>query len=239
MISLAIIQARYNSSRLRGKVMKRIGEKTVLSHVLSRASRIKGIDNVCCAISEDKESDIIVDEAEKNGALIYRGSEKDVLERYYLAAKFFKADRILRITSDCPLIDPEVCQMVIDLFDSAEVDYVANNMPPSWPHGLDCEFFSYEWLEEAHLKAKKIPEREHVTPYIRTNSRSKKLNLSCPTENLANNRWTLDTERDLEFFETLFTELGNSIEVMGWRDILDFIIRDRSLLPNQTWKNLI
>lgn len=220
MKTVAIIQARYGSSRLPGKVLKVLGGQTVLAHVLNRSHRIKGVDEVCCAVSEETESDSVAEEGKRNGAIVVRGSEKDVLERYYTAAKLTNADNIMRITSDCPVIDPEVCQLVIDEFESSGADYGCNNLPPSWPHGLDCEIFRFEWLEKAFVEARKPSEREHVTPFIRNHPDVKKINVPCPLENVESHRWTLDTQQDYDFFKLLFEKAGKKSCDMSWQDIL-------------------
>jgi len=226
MKKVVIIQARLGSSRLPGKVLLKLGEETVLSHVLDRCKRISDIDLVCCAISDDHESDVVAAEAEKLGVCVVRGSEHDVLNRYYIAAKETDADIILRVTSDCPLIDPEVCADVIAQFERTTADYACNNLPPSWPHGLDCEVMKFEHLENANRDAKKPSEREHVTPYIRNNIDIVKVNLTCPIQGVAGQRWTLDTPQDYKFFQELFKRTDNTCGKMTWKEILNSMDSD-------------
>ena len=150
-----IVQARMSSTRLPGKVMLELAGRSVLSHVLERCQAIPGTDVVCCATVTGRDGDPIAAEAESCGAAVFRGKEMDVLDRYYRAAQSLKASTILRVTSDCPVIDPQICGRVLDLLHREEADYACNNMPPSWPHGLDCEAFSFAWLERAAREAKR------------------------------------------------------------------------------------
>lgn len=159
-----IVQARIGSSRLPGKVLMRLGDRTVLAHVLERCLAICGIDVVCCAVPDGPADDRVAEEARRSGAEVFRGSETDVLDRYYRAAATFRLDVILRVTADCPLLDPGVCGDVLSLRSAAGADYVCNNLPPSWPHGLDCEAMTFAWLERAAHEASQPYEREHVTP---------------------------------------------------------------------------
>ena len=139
MRTAVIIQARMTSTRLPGKVMLDLGGRTVIDHVLSRCKVIRGVDVVCCAVPRTAESRPILDIAEALEIETFEGSEHDVLARYWEAGKALKADVVLRVTSDCPLIDPLVCSEVLALIRSKEAEFACNNMPPTWPHGLDCE----------------------------------------------------------------------------------------------------
>jgi spore coat polysaccharide biosynthesis protein SpsF (cytidylyltransferase family) len=130
------------------------------------------------------------------------------LARYHLAAKSVGVEAILRVTSDCPLIDPDNCAAVLRLVSDGNADFAANNMPPSWPHGLDCEAFSFNLLERAHKQAQCAHEREHVGPYMRRLSDIRKLNYPAPPEsNLSRHRWTVDTPSDFEFVRHLIPKL--------------------------------
>lgn len=210
------------STRLPGKVMRLLNGESVLGHVLRRAQKIPGVDYVCCATVDSSESDPILIECESLGVKVYQGSELDVLRRYTEAASWLKADYILRITSDCPLIDPDICRNTLSLFMDNAADYASNNMPPSWPHGLDCEVISREWLEYADMNASDPQEREHVTNYIREHESAKRVNLHCPHGDLSGYRWTLDTPEDWNFFESLFRHLGDAVSVK-WEEVLDVI----------------
>lgn len=203
-LTAVITQAHMGSTRLPGKVMMPLAGKTVLAHVIERCRAIADVDVVCCATTEAADDDAIVAEAERCGARVFRGSESDVLARYWGAAKMLGAEVIMRITSDCPLIDPEVCAAVIRLRAERGVDYAANNMPPGWPHGLDCEVFTFAALDHAAREARAPDEREHVTPWIRTHPAIGRANLAGPGGPLIEHRWTLDFPEDMQFFQAVF-----------------------------------
>ncbi len=219
MNTVLIIQARMSSSRLPGKVLNRLGDRTVLGHVLSRALVVPGVDAVCCATVDTPDCNPVVEEAERYGVEVFRGSEKDVLDRYHKAALALGADVVMRITSDCPVIDPAVCGEVLALRRAHAADYATNNMPPSWPHGLDCEVFTFDWLDRAAREAVKPSEREHVSPFIRTHPDATRVNLSGPGQPYDTYRWTLDTPRDMEFFEALVDAAPDNVLPLAWRDI--------------------
>lgn len=203
-LTAVITQARMGSSRLPGKVMMPLAGKTVLAHVIERCQAIAGVDVVCCATTGAASDDPIVAEAERCGARVFRGSETDVLARYHGAAGMLGADIVMRVTSDCPLIDPDVCADVIRLRAARGADYAANNMPPSWPHGLDCEAFTADALARAAREAREPYEREHVTPWIRTHPTIRRANLAGPGGTLIEHRWTLDFPEDMQFFQAVF-----------------------------------
>ncbi len=202
MKTVVIIQARMTSSRLPGKVILPLGQGTVLAEVLKRSKAIQGIDEVCCAIPIGEIHDVLVPEIEKYGCTVYRGSETNVLERYYEAAKFLNADVIMRITSDCPLINSEVCADVLSLHMKNNAQYTCNNMPPSWPHGYDCEVFGIKELEDAMQYSTLPDDFEHVTEWMR---RSLVVhNLQNPNGNERHLRITLDTPEDYEFIKNYY-----------------------------------
>lgn len=195
------------STRLPGKVLLKLGNATVLEHALRRCMAIPHIDGVCCAVPEGADCDPVAVVAERAGAAVFRGSEDDVLDRYAGAARFMEADVVLRATSDCPLLDPGVCADVIALRARHYADFACNNMPPSWPHGLDCEAVTMAWLERARREAAKRFEREHVTPYVRNHPDALKVSLEGPGGGISRHRWTLDNERDWTFFKALWPRL--------------------------------
>lgn len=199
---VVIVQARMTSSRLPGKVMLPLGDKTVLGQVLVRCSQIEGIDVVCSAIPVGQEHDILVEESKKYGAVVFRGPEKNVLERYYEAAKMCKADIIMRVTSDCPLINPSVCSKVLKSHIKNNAAYSCNNMPPTWPHGYDCEVFGMSELKNAMRYSALPDDFEHVTEWKR---RSLKVNnIKNPNGNEQHIRITLDTLEDYEVIKHFF-----------------------------------
>lgn len=217
------------STRLRGKVLMEVGGTTVLRHVLGRCRAIAGADVVCCAIPDGADSDPVAAEARRTGVEVFRGSEADVLDRYWQAARALKADIVMRVTSDCPLIDPAVAAEVLRLRAKQGIDYVCNNMPPTWPHGLDCEALTFAWLERAAREANKPYDREHVTPFVRAHPESRKANLPCPVPGVVKHRWTLDTPADLAFMRALFSRLPAGPAGYGWRVPLGLIEADPSL----------
>ncbi len=201
-----IVQARMTSSRLPGKVMLPLGSKTVLGEVLTRCWQINRINQVCCAIPIGAEHDILEEEIKKYKAILFRGSENNVLERYYEAAKFLKADIIMRITSDCPLINSEVCGKVLEKHIITCSEYTCNNMPPTWPHGYDCEVFGINQLKEAVINSYLPQDFEHVTTWMRRSL--KVLNLENPNGNQYSDRITLDTIEDYKKISEIFNEIS-------------------------------
>lgn len=205
-----IVQARMRSSRLPGKVMRRIAGRTILDYVLARCSRVPGVDRVVCATVDSADCDPIADEARRLGAVVFRGSEMDVIERYRRAAEAVGADTIMRVTSDCPLIDPSVCGAVLRLRKQRNTDYACNNMPPSWPHGLDCEAFTLDALKRADA-ATTGEDREYPTRVMRSDARWSKVSLLGPGGDWTNMRLTLDTPADWAFFEALLPRLSDPV----------------------------
>ena len=227
--TVGIVQARTGSTRLPGKVLKPLGGDTALFQVLRRVAAIPALESVVCATSDRPEDDVIATEAKRCGAEVYRGSLDDVLTRYLGAAKMANADVILRVTSDCPLIDPDVCGEVIALRASSDADFATNNTPPGFPVGLDCETFTLDALERAERDAKDTIEREHVTPWLRTNSDVRHANLDGPGGRFVEQRWTLDYPEDYAFFAALFDALPPPPEIPGWRDVFATVMGDAEL----------
>jgi glutamate-1-semialdehyde 2,1-aminomutase/spore coat polysaccharide biosynthesis protein SpsF len=223
MTTAIIIQARMRSSRLPGKVMLDLGGRTVLSHVIERCRAVSSADAVCIATVDSPPEDPIADEACRCGAAVFRGSENDVLARYHHAAVSLGATTVMRVTSDCPLIDPDVCEMVLAEHRRGGWDYTANNLARSWPHGLDCEAMTAGALARAHASASQPAEREHVTPWLRRNPHLRRANVGCPEPNLAGLRWTLDYPEDIAFFRALWTYLPKGA-LTGWRQVCDHLL---------------
>ena len=170
----AIIQARMGSQRLPGKVLKKAyKDLTLIEVLLKRLSQSKLIDNIVIATSENKDNEPLIDLVKRLNYDIYIGSEDNVLDRYYQAAKLDAADIVVRITGDCPLVDPSLVDDVISKIISSKLDYVSNNYPPTYPDGLDVEAFKFESLEIANNLADKPHQKEHVTPYFRESGKFK------------------------------------------------------------------
>lgn len=217
-----VVQARVGSTRLPGKVLRTLRGKTVLAHALARCAAIPGIDAVVCATSDLAQDDPIVAEAERVGARVFRGSQDDVLARYLGAAEGEAADIVLRVTSDCPLIDPDVCRAVLDLRESAGADYASNNMPRLYPHGLDCEAFTTAALRKSSTATGLPFDHEHVTPWLRRAAGLKRANLLGPGWPASMHRWTLDYPEDLDFFRAVFDALDDP-ERASMQDVLSLL----------------
>jgi len=229
MKAVAIVQARASSTRLPGKVLMDLGGHSVLWHVLTRCASIPGIDEVCCAVPEGADHDPVAAEAEAAGADTYRGAEHDVLDRYREAARATAADVILRVTSDCPLIDPWLCGEVLEAVRHG-ADYAANNFTHGYPHGLDCEAFTRDSLELCWVRAEREAEREHVTPWLRTANGIDRVSLEGPGGDAASWRWTLDYPEDLDFLRSVCARLGPSASTAGWQEVADLLRREPALL---------
>lgn len=200
--TVAIIQARMTSSRLPGKSMIDIAGKPTLQHVIERVKRMKMIDGIVCALPDGEISKTMMELANSMGVGIVLGSEHNVLERYYFAARRVDASFIVRITADCPLLDPAVADRVVQLRKFKSAEYASNVWPRSFPKGLDVECFTYSTLKRAHQMAETAEEREHVTLWMTKNAA--RTNLASGRWDLADRRWTLDTPEDLEFIRSVF-----------------------------------
>lgn len=222
---ICVVQARVGSTRLPGKVLKEICGKSVLQHVIERLGRVKIIDDLIIATTELETDDQIVDECLKLDVKYFRGSEKDVLSRYYLAAKKNQADVVVRVTSDCPLIDPETVEKIIDcyLMNREVNDYVSNTIDRTFPRGLDAEVFSFVSLEKSFLSATKEYEREHVTPYIYQHPDEFKIFQYKNEIDYSDYRWTLDTEEDFQVIKIIYEALYEGNQKFDFAEILDFV----------------
>jgi spore coat polysaccharide biosynthesis protein SpsF len=231
-----IVQARMTSTRLPGKVLKDIGGASALKRCLDRCRRIPGMDSLIVAVPDTEEDEPVAREALLCGASVVRGHPSDVLNRYAKAARAGEASVVMRVTSDCPLIDPAICGRVIELFERSGADYACNNMPARFPHGLDCEVFKAEALLRADLEAKDPYDREHVTPWIRKNKHYVHACLLGPGRGLETLRWTLDQADDLEFFRALFRTFGPRAPVASAAELAAFVLRRQDLLQiNARW----
>jgi glutamate-1-semialdehyde 2,1-aminomutase/spore coat polysaccharide biosynthesis protein SpsF len=212
MVTAVIVQARMGSSRLPGKVMCELGGVTVLERVLQRCGRIPGADLVICAMPEEPASDPLEKIATATGARAFRGAEQDVLSRYRGAAESVGAEVVMRITSDCPFVDPDVAGRVLEHRRRTRADYAANNLERTYPHGLDCEAFTSGALAEADRAASDPYDREHVTPWLRRAPHLKRANLRAREAGLAEQRWTLDYPEDLAFFRAVLAALPQGVD---------------------------
>ena len=206
---VAIVQARMGSTRLPGKVMKKIAGMPAIELLLKRLNHSELIHEICVATSHNVENDELCQLVEKLGYRVVRGSESDVLQRFLDAANATTADAIVRITGDCPVVDPELVDRVIGLFLNSNVDYVSNIDPPTFPDGLDVEVFTKRVLMEAEQHAKSQFDREHVTPFARNGGYSK-LNLSN-IRDTSDLRLTLDEQDDLSVLRKVFENFSPNI----------------------------
>jgi spore coat polysaccharide biosynthesis protein SpsF (cytidylyltransferase family) len=230
MIKVAcIIQARLNSSRLPGKVLFDIEGKTVLERVVERAKRSKFAKEVIVATTIRKDDLAIVNVCSSNGIRVYCGSEEDVLDRYYQVASLVQAENIVRITADCPLIDPDIMDKVIRLHFYKKADYSANTIKETFPDGEDVEVFKFETLKKAWENANLFSEREHVTAYIKKHPEIFKLvNLECKKD-MSKKRWTLDDSKDYIFIKAVYENLYKKNPLFGMNEILRFISKNPKL----------
>ncbi|MBL8833909.1 MAG: glycosyltransferase family protein [Rhodospirillales bacterium] len=219
MKTAVVVQARVGSSRLPGKVLKPLGPRTVLEEVLRRCAAVPGAGIVVCAIPDGAAAEPIARLAQAAGAVVVRGPEADVRARYLLAADAVGADIVLRVTSDCPLIDPELCAAVLATRAAAGADYCANNMPPSFPHGLDCEAFTTPALRRAVASDGSDDDREHVTPWLRRSEGISRAALVGPGGAFAGQRWTLDWPEDLDFLRAAVDLAGERDHFVPWFDL--------------------
>jgi glutamate-1-semialdehyde 2,1-aminomutase len=216
--TVAIVQARMGSIRFPGKVMQPVAGMPMIEVLLSRLARSKQIDCIVLATSDDPRNQPLASHVEKLGFEVYRGSESDVLDRYYQAARQSQADVVVRITGDCPLIDPELVDSVIAEFKASNVDYASNGNPPTYPDGLDTEVFSFAALETAWQQAKQAHEREHVTPYIRESGRFR-LHNCAGSDDFSGERWTVDEPEDFEVVKNVFDYFQSRLD-FSWLEVM-------------------
>ena len=196
--TVAVIQARMGSTRLPGKVLEDLDGRPVIAWVTTAAAAIPGVESVTVATSEETADDPLAAWCRENGMTCVRGPLDDVLARYDHAARETGADVLLRLTADCPFLDPDVAGQVLTLLQLQEADYATNTQPPTWPDGLDCEAFTASALSRAVSEATRPSEREHVTPYFYNNRQTFRMaNLRCPIPDLEGHRWTVDDPDDL------------------------------------------
>lgn len=233
---VCIVQARTTSSRLPNKVLLKLPyneNKTVLEQILIRIKKSKYINDIIIATTTNKTDDKLIEISRKYKRVkYYRGSEEDVLSRYYEAAKENNADIIVRVTSDCPCIDYEILDKLIEKHLDEKNDYTSNTLIKSYPHGLDCEVFSFSVLKEAYLLGKNKFEREHVTPYIyKTNKDRYKIGILKYDKNLSDIRITLDTKEDYNLLCAIYDFLYYKNDLFGLKE-LELLFTEKQWLYN-------
>lgn len=219
----AIIQARMGSSRLPGKVMMPLGGLTVIERVVAQLEYSCHLSGIVVATTTSPVDDPLVEHIQKRNIRFFRGSERDVLDRYYQCATCIGAKNIARITADCPLIDPQVVDATIELFEGSQVMYASNVEPATFPNGLDIEVFSFEALEWSWREAKLPSEREHVTQYIRKNPELFSRVTLHSAISLEQMRWTLDQIEDYKFLSRVFEELPHRKTPILMEDVLQVL----------------
>ena len=202
---VAIIQARMGSTRLPGKILKEVLDKPLFAYQLERVLRSSLLDEVVVATTKNPIDQQVVTFCQKRGVPVFCGSEENVLQRYYCAAKAFSADVVVRITADCPLIDPSVIDQVVSFYleHQDSYDYVSNTLELTYPRGMDVEVFSSEVLEKVADKAESKWDREHVTAFIRQHPSEFRLGNVAWKENASHHRWTVDTPEDFQLIKVL------------------------------------
>lgn len=219
---VAIAQARMGSTRLPGKVMMPLGGQPVLQWVIDALKKVKEIDEVVLATSTLPQDDVISDYCLDSGIICFRGSEADVLDRFYNCALQRKAEVVVRVTCDCPFLDSNVIAEVVRLREIADVGYASNIDPPSYPDGLDIECFTFDALTAAWREASRCSDRDCVPQFIvRNRSRFGSVNLRCPLPRLEKERWVLDTAEDYKFCCELMSYLPRSFHYLDILRVLD------------------
>ncbi len=211
-----IVQAREDSVRFPKKVLYPISRKPLIINILDRLKKSKLKNIIIVAIPNNKKNINLEKILRKNKYKVFRGHEENVLKRYHDAAKKYKADIIIRITSDCPFVDPKIIDKLINTLIEKKLDYASNTIKPTYPDGLDAEVFTFKALQEAQKKAKSKYDKEHVTPYIKKNKKFKKFNLEYKTD-VSSFRLTVDEKRDIELVEFAFKNFNSKI---GWEKII-------------------
>lgn len=224
----AIVQARMGSTRLPGKVLMKLDGTPVIQWICERLSRCAQLQDIVVATSDRAADDRLADALKRLGVRVFRGSEDDVLDRYYRAARAIRADAVVRVTGDCPLIDPELVDETALRLRAGQPDlqYVSNIQPPTYPDGLDAEAFTLEALHKAWSEARWSSEREHVTLYMRHHpERFSQEHLRCEQDE-SHHRWTLDEEKDYRMLSELVrlaAEAGIDPREAGYRQWLALV----------------
>jgi len=220
----AIVQARMGSTRLPGKVLMDLGGESVLARVVRRLRRASQIREIVIATSDSPNDDAILRECDRLCVSCFRGPEHDVLGRYWQAAEQFRCDLIVRVTSDCPLIDPDVVDEVITACITKQADLACNELPRTFPRGLDVEVLTIETLRRAQEMSDQSYQREHVTPVIYERPDVFSI-ISVQTEpDLSHYRWTVDTSEDLTLIRAIYDHFENRDD-FGWRAAVELIRR--------------
>jgi spore coat polysaccharide biosynthesis protein SpsF len=217
-----MIQARTGSSRLPGKVLSQIENKPMVWHVINRVKKIKSVQQIALITTKEKSDRILLEIAKENKIIGFSGKTSDVLNRHYQCAKEINADPIIRITSDCPLIDPKIVEEMIQFYLKNNYDVVSNTITPSYPDGLDIEIFSFNALKKAAKEAKKKHDREHVTTYFGSHTKKFKIYDYQNKSDLSNFRWTVDRIQDMQFVRAVYSKIKPK-KVFSMNEVLQIL----------------
>lgn len=224
---VCLIQARVGSTRLPGKILKNVCGKTILNHEIDRLKKCKEIDEIVVATTNNINDDEVVNHVKNLSVKYFRGSENDVLSRFYHAAKEENADIVVRVTSDCPCIDFEILDDVVKYFKEANkdrnIDYVSNTLRRTYPRGYDVEVFTFKSLEKAYINSNKAYEREHVTPYIYDDKNGFLKEGFEFKENYSKYRVTLDTIEDYIVIKNIFENLYFKNKYFKLKDVVNYL----------------
>lgn len=225
-----IIQARMGSTRLPGKVLMKISKYPMLWHVISRVQQASILDHVVVATSEAEADEPVVTLCREIETACFRGSEDDVLDRFYQTAHAIDADIIVRVTADCPLLDPNVLEKTVELFQASPCDYASNTIDRTFPDGLDVEVFSFTALAQAWGEAQLMSEREHVTSYIWKNPELFNIQQYTQDQSLSHLRWTVDEPEDMEFVRCVYKHLYQPGHTFLMEDVVKLLEEHPELL---------
>lgn len=228
--TVAIIQARRGSTRLPDKIFLNLSQKPLIEHVVLRLKKSKQINEIVIATTTNPKDDYIEEWGKANGEKIFRGSEENVLERYYKAAAKFKADIVVRVTADDPFKDYRIIDQAVEIIKEKKIEFVCNNNPASFPEGLDVEVLTYEALKTSYKNALSDYEKEHVTQYIHKNPNEFKIFNIENSKNLSQHRWTIDTVKDYEFAKAIYSKLYKKDKVFLTEEIYQLLESSPELL---------
>ena len=224
-----IIEARTGSSRLRNKVVAEIEGKPMIFYVIDRVKQIKSVEQIILATTQEKNDKILIEIAKQNSIGIFTGDSMDVLNRDYQCALQNNADPIIRITGDCPLIDPDIVEEMLEFYLKNNYDYISNRINPKYPDGLDVEIYSFKTLQMVEQNAKLSSERALVTTYITKNPKIFKIFSYENQEDLSGHRWTVDEQNDLEFVRKIYSIMKPKTN-FSMNEIIEILVKNPELL---------
>lgn len=219
----AIVQARTGSIRFPDKIFSLLAGKPLIFHVFNRLKNSKILDEIILATTVNSKDDKLIEWAVNNGIKYYRGSENDVLGRFYEAAKFYKLDIILRITADDPFKDSGLIDLALQTFLNSNYNLISNNNPPTFPEGIDIEIFDFETLKYTHFHSVDPFEREHVTQFMYRNPEKIRFKNIQNSYNNSHLRWTIDTHVDYQMATKIYDALYRDNQLFSYQDILIFL----------------